>query len=459
VIIKNYESIIRNGLCGKCREAREKALKILEVAVKVANPEEAVKKNISRIKQGTVKVGENIFNYRKLYVVGFGKASGGMAKAVEEILGSEICEGVVAIPQQLTSKYNLLAKIKVLPSTHPIPSELSVKAAQEIVRIAEKANEEDLVLVLISGGGSALAELPRPGISINDLRETTEILLKSGASIEEINTVRKHLSLFKGGWLAKKIFPATTVSLIISDVVGDPVEFIASGPTAPDSTTFLDALEIIRKYGIEEKLPRNVVEILKLGAKGLIEETPKPEDKVFEKVHNKIVASNMASLIAAKRYAKEELGLNTIILTSRLRGEARHAGVVLASILEEIYYSNFPIKKPAAILAGGETTVTVVGNGKGGRNQELALSSSKIIRNLHGVVLASMGTDGIDGVTDVAGGIVDAHSYSRAEKLGLKVNDVLAENDSYMFFEKLKDYIYTGPTGTNVNDIVVGVVL
>jgi len=288
---------------------------------------------------------------------------------------------------------------------------------------------------------------------------TTQILLKSGASIEEINTVRKHLSLFKGGWLAKKIFPATTVSLIISDVVGDPIEFIASGPTAPDSTTFLDALEIIRKYGIEEKLPRNVVEILKLGAKGLIEETPKPEDKVFEKVHNRIVASNMASLIAAKKYSEKELGLNTIILTSRLRGEARHVGAVLASILEEIYYSNYPIRKPATILAGGETTVTVIGSGKGGRNQELALSSSKIIRNLHGVVLASMGTDGIDGVTDVAGGIVDAHSYSRAEKLGLKVDDVLAENDSYTFFEKLKDYIYTGPTGTNVNDIVVGVVL
>ena len=457
MIIKNYETIIRNGLCDKCKEARRKILKILEVAVKAADPEEAIRRNISRVKQGIVKVGNRTFKFRKLYVVGFGKASGGMAKAIEEVLGPEICEGVVAVPKQLISKYDLV-KIKLLPSTHPIPSELSVKAAQEIIRITEKAGEEDLVLVLISGGGSALAELPRSKISIDDLKKTTEVLLKSGASIEEINTVRKHLSLFKGGWLAKKIFPATTVSLIISDVVGDPIEFIASGPTAPDSTTFSDALEIIRKYGIEEKLPENVVELLKLGAKGVIEETPKPQDRVFEKVFNRIIASNMVSLTAAKKYAEEQ-GLNTIVLTSRLRGEARHVGIVLASILEEIYHSNFPIKKPAAILAGGETTVTVIGNGRGGRNQELALSSSKIIRNLHGTALASIGTDGIDGVTDAAGGIVDAHSYSRAERLGLKVDDILARNDSYSFFEKLKDYIYTGPTGTNVNDIVVGVVL
>ncbi len=457
MFIKNYETLVENGLCSKCREARRIALEILETAIKAADPGEAVKRNILHVKNGTIKVSENIFKFKKLYVIGFGKASGGMAEAIEETLGSEIIEGAVAVPKQLISKYNL-AKIKLLPSTHPIPSELSVKAAQEILKIAEKAGEKDLVLVLISGGGSALAELPRPGISIDDLRKTTEILLKSGASIEEINTVRKHLSLFKGGWLAKKIFPATTVSLIISDVVGDPVEFIASGPTAPDSTTFSDALGIIEKYGIKEKLPRNVVEILKLGAKGAIEETPKPQDKVFEKVFNRIIASNMVSLTAARNYA-EKRGLNTIVLTSRLRGEARHVGVVLASILEEIYYSNFPVKKPAVILAGGETTVTVVGNGRGGRNQELALSSSKIIKNLHGAVLASVGTDGIDGVTDVAGGIVDAHSFSRAEKLGLKIDMLLARNDSYTFFEKLKDYIYTGPTGTNVNDIAVGVVL
>ena len=457
MFIKNRRELEKNVECDKCREARKKILDTLEVALKAADPEKAVKKNVS-IGNGFVEICGKKFRFNRLYVIGFGKASGGMAKAVEEVFGNVIAEGVIALPKQLSRKY-VLRKIKVIPSSHPIPDASSVKAAKEIVRIAEKACEKDLVLVLISGGGSALAELPRPEISISDLKETTEVLLKSGASIDEINTIRKHLSLFKGGWLAKKIYPATTISLIISDVVGDPIEFIASGPTAPDSTTFNDALEIVRKYGIENKLPLNVLNILKLGAKGVLEETPKPGDKIFEKVHNNIIASNMVSLKAAQQYAKEKLGLNTLILTSRIRGEARHVGVVLASILEEIYYNDTPLKKPSLILAGGETTVTVVGKGVGGRNQELALSAAKIIRGLHGVALASIGTDGIDGVTEVAGGIVDAHTLNRALNLNMKIDDILSENNSYFLFKKLGDYIYTGPTGTNVNDVFVGVVL
>jgi len=457
MFIKNRKELEENIECSKCREARKKILDTLEVVLKAADPEKAVKKNVS-IGNGFVEICGEKFRFNRLYVIGFGKASRGMAKAVEEVFGNMIAEGVIALPKQLSKKY-VLRKIKVIPSSHPIPDESSVKAAKEIVRIAEKACEKDLVLVLISGGGSALAELPRPEISISDLKETTEVLLKSGASIDEINTIRKHLSLFKGGWLAKKIYPATTVSLIISDVVGDPIEFIASGPTAPDSTTFNDALEIVRKYGIENKLPLNVLNILKLGAKGALEETPKPGDKIFEKVHNNIIASNMVSLKAAQQYAKEKLGLNTLILTSRIRGEARHVGVVLASVLEEIYYNDTPLKKPSLILAGGETTVTVVGKGVGGRNQELALSAAKIIRGLHGVALASIGTDGIDGVTEVAGGIVDAHTLNRALNLNMKIDDILSENNSYFLFKKLGDYIYTGPTGTNVNDVFVGVVL
>ena len=456
--IKNFDELLRNAKCNKCRRAREIVLKTLNKALEEANPQKAVVKSLERIQRGIIKVCGKSFTYRKLYVLGFGKAAGEMALAAEKILGEDIEKGVIVVPENIAHKYRF-KYLKVIASTHPIPSVKSVKAGIEIVNIAQEAEPEDVVLVLISGGGSALVEFLRPQIMVNDLVETTKLLLKSGANIEEINTVRKHLSLFKGGWLAKRIYPAKTISLIISDVVGDLVEFIASGPTAPDATTFKDALNVLKTYNLMGKIPRSVLNLIIKGTEGLIEETPKPGDKIFRKVFNFIIASNRQSLERAKKYAEETYGLNTLILTSRIRGEARHVGLVLASILEEIFREDSPVRKPALMLAGGETTVTVIGMGRGGRNQELALSAAKIIKGLDGIAFASIGSDGIDGVTDVAGGIVDAHTLEKISEKRLSIDEALKNNDSYSIFSEIKDYIYTGPTGTNVNDLMVGVVL
>jgi glycerate 2-kinase len=310
------------------------------------------------------------------------------------------------------------------------------------------------VICLISGGGSSMMPLPRDGISVSDKRQITDLLLKSGATITEINTVRKHISEFKGGWLAKKAYPATVLNLIMSDVIGDPLDFIASGPTVPDSTTFSDAILVLRKYSLWNKAPASIAKVLSDGERGIIPETPKANDESFKKVHNVVIGNNRLASQAA-RTALKSAGLNALLLTSMLEGEARHVGTVLSSIAHELTISNNPVQKPAAILAGGETTVTVTGTGKGGRNQELALGAAVKLDGLDGVVVVSLTTDGVDGPTDAAGAIVDGKTLSRAKKMSLSPQKFLADNDSYSFFSKLGDLIFTGPTGTNVNDISV----
>jgi glycerate-2-kinase len=322
------------------------------------------------------------------------------------------------------------------------------------VEIAEQAEKDDLIICLISGGGSSLMPLPRGGISISDKRLITDALLKSGATINEINTVRKHTSDFKGGWLAKKAYPATILNLILSDVVGDPLDFIASGPTVPDSTTFSDALNILKKYKLWEKTPESIKNVLLEGEKGIIPETPKAGDEAFKNVVNVVIGNNRVAGLAACQQMKT-LGLNTSLLTATMEGEARQVAKLLASIAREASMSNNPVAKPAGIVAGGETTVTVVGKGRGGRNQELALAVALKLKGLDGVVLASLSTDGVDGPTDAAGAIVDGKTLARAEKMGLNAEKFLANNDSFTFFSKLGNLIFTGPTGTNVNDITV----
>ncbi|MEM3703013.1 MAG: MOFRL family protein, partial [Candidatus Bathyarchaeia archaeon] len=262
----------------------------------------------------------------------------------------------------------------------------------------------------------------------------------------------------KGGWLAKKAFPATVLNLILSDVLGDPLDFIASGPTVPDSTTFSDAIKVLKKYGLWEKAPESVRKVLLDGKRGLIPETPKADDEAFKKVFNVVIGNNRSSSMAACEALKSE-GLNVVLLTTLLEGEARHVGTVLASVAREIVHSGNPVQKPASVVAGGETTVTVLGNGLGGRNQELALSAALKLRSLDGVVLASISTDGVDGPTDAAGALADGKTLVKAEKMGLEAEEYLAENDSYHFFSKIGDLIFTGSTGTNVNDISVIVVL
>jgi glycerate-2-kinase len=323
--------------------------------------------------------------------------------------------------------------------------------------IVERAERNDLIICLISGGGSSLMPLPRGSISLEDKREITQALLKSGATINEVNTVRKHISDFKGGWLAKKAYPAAILNLILSDVVGDPLDFIASGPTVPDSTTFNDALEVLKKYDLWAAAPKSIKKVLSEGEKGLIPETPKADDEAFKRVYNVVVGNNRSSSLAACERLRSA-GLNTLLLTAALEGEARHVGVVLASIAREISVSGNPVEKPAGIVAGGEATVTVTGKGLGGRNQELVLAAASKLKGSDCIVLASLSTDGIDGPTDAAGAVVDGKTAMRALEMGLAPEKFLAENNSYRFFSRLSDLILTGPTGTNVNDVSVIVV-
>jgi glycerate-2-kinase len=457
VVIKNADQLIRNGGTDLDKRARELALKSLEAAIKAVDPKAIIKSKI-RLKGYVLQVNGYTFDLKKfknIYVVGGGKASGSMAEALEEVLGDKITNGLVNIPRGSKHRTKI---VRLHEASHPIPDESGVEGTRKMLDIAENAGENDLVICLISGGGSSLMPMPRGEITIADKRRITEDLLKCGATINEINTVRKHISEFKGGWLAKKAYPATILNLILSDVLGDPLDFIASGPTVPDSTTFSDAIKVLKKYGLWDKAPESIKKVLTDGEKGLIPETPKADDEAFKKVFNVVIGNNRAASMAACETLKSE-GLNTLLLTSLLEGEARHVGTVLASLAHEVLASGNPIKKPAGMVAGGETTVTVTGKGKGGRNQEIALAASLKIRGLDGVVIASLSTDGVDGPTDAAGALVDGKTIARAEAFGLRAEEFLADNNSYGFFSQLGDLILTGPTGTNVNDVSVIIVL
>jgi glycerate-2-kinase len=457
VTIKNKEQLIRNGETPLNQNARALALKGLESALKAIDPKQIIKSKLS-LKNSTLQVDGYSFNlkkYKNVYVIGGGKASGSMAEALEQVLGKYIKSGFVNVPSGSKHKTDI---IELHEASHPIPDEAGVKGTRRMLEIAEQAKEGDLIVCLISGGGSSLMPLPRGGISIANKREITNALLKCGATINEINTVRKHISDFKGGWLAKKAYPATILNLILSDVVGDPLDFIASGPTVPDSTSFGDAVKVLEKYGLWTKAPASIRKVLSDGKKGIIPETPKADDEAFKKVFNVVVGNNRLASLTAQEHLKSE-GLNTLLLTATLEGEARHVGIMLASIAREISISGNPVPKPAGIIAGGETTVTVTGKGRGGRNQEIALAAARNLKGMNGVVIASLSTDGVDGPTDAAGAVVDGKTLDRAAEMGLTPEKYLAENDSYHFFSKLGDLIFTGPTGTNVNDISVIVIL
>ena len=455
--IKNKEELIRNGETKLNRKARALALRSLESALNAVNPKQIIKSKLL-LKNLTLHVNGysiDLKKFKNIYVIGGGKASGSMAEALEQVLGNSITKGLVNVPRSSKNKTDI---IKLHEASHPIPDEAGVEGTRRMLKIAEQAKEDDLIICLISGGGSSLMPLPRGKISIADKKEITNALLKCGATINEINTVRKHISDFKGGWLAKKAYPSSILNLILSDVVGDPLDFIASGPTVPDSTTFSDAIKVLKKYRLWSKAPASIRKVLSDGEKGLIPETPKANDEAFKRVYNVVVGNNRLASLTAQKYLKSE-GLNTLLLTSTLEGEARHVGIMLASIVHEVSVSGNPVPKPAGIIASGETTVTVTGKGLGGRNQEIALAAAQKLNDMNGVVVASLSTDGVDGPTDAAGAIADGKTLVRAAKMGLTPEEYLAENDSYHFFSKLGDLIFTGPTGTNVNDVSVIVAL
>lgn len=433
------------------KKLREDARRIFYAGLKAVDPAKAVKRYMER-KGKVLKVGckkYNLDEFNHIFVIGMGKAGFPMAKAVEETLEDKITEGAVVVRYGYGGK---LKKIRILEASHPIPDEAGVRATEQIASLIKDTDEKDLVICLISGGGSALLSAPVDGVSLKEKQITTQLLLKCGASIQEINTIRKHLSWIKGGQLAKLTYPSHLQTLILSDVVGDELDAIASGPTVPDSTTFKECWRIIKKYNIQSQLPESVIRHIKMGKEGKLPETPKPGDPIFKKVDNLIIASNILALKAAREEAVK-LGYNCLILSSSIQGEAREVAKVHTAIAKEISLTGNPISAPACILSGGETTVQVRGKGMGGRNQEFSLAACIQIKGVEKVLLLSAASDGTDGPTDAAGAFVDGSTWSRAIKMGLDPEKFLNNNNSYQFFKKLGDLFLTGPTNTNVMDL------
>ena len=450
VLISNFDELVgmRRGVSARLRRH---ALRAVEAAIRDVTPRNSLRRNIRR--RGSKLVVANrrvdLKRFERILVLGAGKASIGMAEYIEEVLGDFISEGAIVAPRELAEKARL-EKLEVLPSTHPIPSELGVKAASRILEYAEGVGEKTLTLFLLSGGASALLPMPADPVTLQDKIEVTKLLLASGANIDEVNAVRKHISGIKGGLLGRRLSKGLVISLIISDVVGDKLETIGSGPTAPDPTTFKDAYEVLNKYGLWDKIPESVRHRIRLGLDGRVEETPKPGDPIFKRITNLIVASVGDACKAAEKYLRSK-GYRSMTLTRFMEGEAREIGIFAAGLLRQLSER----RGKHAIVMGGETTVTVRGKGAGGRNQELALSASIKLRDLKNCCLVSVGTDGVDGPTDAAGAIVDGETYQDALRLGLNPAEFLAENDSNTFFKRVGGLITTGYTGTNVGDVVL----
>jgi glycerate 2-kinase len=425
-------------------------LSTLSAAIESVMPDSLIKRGVKfdKIELTVYDIYGNVSTlaeFEHVYIVGAGKAALGMAFAMHSILNDKVAAGAITVPYGVKAKKNL-SKFLVTEASHPIPDNAGIEGTKKILSILGKANKNDLVVFLISGGGSALMPMPVSDISLADKQKITGSLLRSGASIHEINAVRKHLSAVKGGQLLRHVNRSCALlSLILSDVIGDDLGIIASGPTYPDSSTFTDALSILRKYRIGR--PVAAIEYLTKGAMGKIDETPKPRDEVFSRIHNMLIGNNAIACKAAEDFLKKH-GMQTINLGSEFNGEAKEFGLFLARLT-----SNLGCKR-LAIVAGGETTVRLgkVKRGLGGRNQEAALSClAKVDRD--DVVIACIGTDGIDGNSDAAGAIVSPQTILLAKKVNLK--KYLNRHDSYHAFKKLNSLIFTGLTGTNVNDIAV----
>ena len=430
---------------------REDATAIFYAGLQAVEPGVAVK-NFCRRENNSLLVGNRVYDlarFNNLFVVGAGKASAAMASAIEDLVGDRITSGIINVKYEHVTD---LRHIELREAGHPVPDKNGESGSHAILKLVADAGEKDLVLCLMSGGGSALLPLPADGLSLKDKQETIKVLLSCGATIHEINAIRKHTSKIKGGRLARAVYPASLVSLILSDVVGDNLDVIASGPTVPDSSTFSECREIFKKYNIIDQLPEIVVRQIEAGTSGGIPETPKTGDPAFDRTQNLIVASNFEAITAAKAKA-ERLGYHTVILSSMIEGETKHVAHVHGAIGREIIRSGNPVPAPACILSGGETTVTITGKGLGGRCQEFALAAAMDISGSDNIVILSGGTDGTDGPTDAAGAVADSYTITRAADMGLDPRHYLSDNDSYHFFENLGDLFKTGPTNTNVMDL------
>lgn len=437
-------------------ELRNAAKAIFFKALEAVNPYERLK-SIVRLEKNrlliTMEDGKehrvDLDAFKRIFLIGAGKASASMARAFETILGSRIAKGIII------TKYGHILPLRHIDTTeagHPVPDRNGIEGTRKICDLLKGSEGEDLVIFILSGGGSSLLPFPADGITLEEKQEATQLLLVCGADITEINTIRKHISQIKGGCLARWAYPSTVLAFILSDVVGNPLEVIGSGPTVPDPSTFEEALKIVEKYNLLETIPASILDYLSLGKEGSVKETPKPGDVVFDKVTNILIGSNLLALKAARIEAQSR-GFNTLILSSSVVGETREAARFHAAIARELVSTGNPVPKPACILSGGETTVTVKGHGLGGRNQEFALAGALEIGGLEQVVLLSGGTDGTDGPTDAAGAIADHTTLGRARLKGLDPKEHLENNDAYPFFKGLGDLLITGPTYTNVMDV------
>jgi len=438
---------------------------IFSRALERVDPYEMIKNSIA-VEDDTLVIShngqtlrENLNAYRDIVAIGIGKASSKMGAAVEDILKERLSGGIVV------TKYGHAERLKgiqVIEAGHPIPDENSVAGAEALYRIASRADENTLIINLISGGGSSLLSLPAEGVTLGDKQETTRVLLESGADIREINCVRKHISRVKGGRFAHAAFPARMINIILSDVVGDRLDSIASGIAVPDDTTYAQAVGIVDKYRIRSVLPASVVSLLESGKAGKNPDTPKQGDPVFDRVINILLGNNLAACRAARDHGAY-LGYRSFLLTSMLTGEAREAARFFAAVARDIYRCTSDFAKPALVVSGGETTVTVKGAGKGGRNQEMALSFLNDFQeaqdDMEGIHFLSAGTDGTDGPTDAAGALVGPGLLHRVRSSGLNTGAYLEKNDSYHFFQKAGGLFVTGPTNTNVCDIQLLIVM
>lgn len=438
------------------------ATRILAAALAAVEPARAVHQALQRT--GTqVRIDQRTYaldSYQRIFVVAAGKAALPMVEASVALLGDRLTGGLAITKDSgnALTQPNSLGPVELLVASHPVPDERGVTATHRIAQLLAQTNTHDLVIGLISGGGSALLTLPESGIALTDLQALTNELLACGATIDEINTLRKHLDQVKGGGLARLTAPATLITLVLSDVVGDRLDVIASGPTVPDPTSFADALAVLERYDLHDRVPAAIRDRLAAGQRGELPDTPGPDDPLFERTQTTIIASNRQAAIAAQQAAQHD-GWAARLLTTAAQGEARVVGQLLASIARELATtppdSNIEplVSRPACVIVGGETTVTLRGDGRGGRNQELALAAIRTLAGVPNAALLTLATDGGDGPTDAAGAVVTGTTLARAVQQGLDPDACLANNDAYRFFAALDDLIRPGPTNTNVNDL------
>ena len=432
---------------------RKTIIMALDAALNAVDPYRAVQA-VLQLEGHRLVIGEQRYDldhFRHIYVIGAGKAGAPMTQAVEAALGDRINGGLVVVK---TGHHAPTKQVAVVEATHPVPDLAGVEAGKRMLALAEQAGPADLVIALLSGGGSALLVAPAPGLTLLDKQAMTSALLACGATIQEINCLRKHCSAVKGGQLARAVAPATLVTLVLSDVVGSPLDVIASGPTVPDNSTWRDAWAVVEKYDLVEKLPQPIIQRLQAGLSGALADTPKPSDPVFKNAHTIVVADNQVAAGAACVKARE-LGFNALLLTTYLEGEASEVAKVVAALAKQVRATGQPVGAPACLILGGETTVTLNENpGRGGRNQELALCAALALQGMAGVTIVSLATDGSDGPTDSAGGMTDGSTVERGRSQGLSAIEHLRRHDVYPFLQATNDLLVTGPTQTNVNDLI-----